>query len=120
MVPVGRPAAEAAERYGRRGRPRLAGADSAETFFLGVRGRPMSRMSVWKVIRTAARGAGIERPVNPQTLRHTFASHLLDGGFDLSDVQHLLGHSDISTTLIYARADEERLRELHRTFHPRG
>ena len=120
MVPIGRPAAEAAERYGRRGRPGLAGADSAETFFLGARGRAMSRMSVWKVISTAARGAGIERPVNPQTLRHTFASHLLDGGFDLSDVQHLLGHSDISTTLIYARADDQRLRELHRTFHPRG
>ncbi|MCY3734873.1 MAG: tyrosine recombinase [Gemmatimonadaceae bacterium] len=120
MVPVGRPAAEAAGRYERRGRPRLAGADSADTFFLGVRGRAMTRMSVWKVISTAARVAGIERPVNPQTLRHTFASHLLDGGFDLSDVQHLLGHSDISTTLIYARADEQRLRELHRTFHPRG
>ena len=120
MVPMGRPAAEAAERYGRRGRPGLASADSGETFFLGARGRAMSRMSVWKVISTAARGAGIERPVNPQTLRHSFASHLLDGGFDLSDVQQLLGHSDISTTLIYARADDQRLRELHRTFHPRG
>ena len=80
----------------------------------------MSRMSVWKVISTAAGAAGIERPVNPQTLRHTFASHLLEGGFDLGDVQHLLGPSDISTTLIYARADDQRLRELHRTFHPRG
>ena len=120
MVPLGRPAAEAAERYSRRGRPLLAGDGSEEVLFLGARGRSMSRMNVWKVIRTAARDAGIERTVNPQTLRHTFASHLLDGGFDLSDVQHLLGHSDISTTLIYARADEQRLRELHRTFHPRG
>ncbi len=120
MVPLGRPAAEAAEGYARRGRPRLAGDGSADTFFLGVRGRAMSRMSVWKVISSTARHAGIERPVNPQTLRHTFASHLLDGGFDLSDVQQLLGHSALSTTLIYARADEERLRELHRTFHPRG
>ena len=120
MVPLGQPAVEAAERYGRRGRPRLDRAGSEDILFLGARGRAMSRMSVWKVISTAARDAGIERPVNPQTLRHTFASHLLDGGFDLSDVQHLLGHSDISTTLIYARADEQRLRELHRTFHPRG
>ena len=120
LVPLGRPAAEAAERYGRRGRPRLVGADSEDTLFLGARGRAMSRMNVWKIIRAAARGAGLERPVNPQTLRHTFASHLLEGGFDLSDVQHLLGHADISTTLIYARTDDQRLRELHRTFHPRG
>ena len=120
MVPVGRPAAEAAQGYARRGRPRLVGDGSEEILFLGARGRAMSRMSVWKVIRAAARDAGIERPVNPQTLRHTFAAHLLEGGFDLRDVQHLLGHSDISTTLIYARADEQRLRDLHRTFHPRG
>lgn len=120
MVPLGRPAAEAAEGYARRGRPRLAGDGSEDILFLGARGGAMSRMNVWKVIRAAARDAGIERPVNPQTLRHTFAAHLLEGGFGLSDVQHLLGHSDISTTLIYARPDEQRLRELHRTFHPRG
>ena len=120
MVPIGQPAAEAAGRYARRARPLLAGAGSEDTLFLGARGRAMSRMSVWKVIRAAARDAGIERPVNPQTLRHTFAAHLLEGGFGLSDVQHLLGHSDISTTLIYARPDDQRLRELHSTFHPRG
>ena len=94
--------------------------DSGDEFFLSGQGRPLSRMSVWKTIRAAAASAGIDRPVNPQTLRHTFAAHLLDGGFGLSDVQQLLGHADISTTLIYARPDDGQLQELHRTYHPRG
>lgn len=120
IVPLGRAAVRAVERYVRYGRPRLASAGAVEALFLSARGRPLARMSVWKMIRLAARGAGIARDVSPQTLRHTFARHLLDGGFDLRDVQHLLGHADISTTLIYARADDERLQQLHRAFHPRS
>ena len=90
------------------------------TFFSNAKGRPLTRMGVWKILRSAAVAAGIDRPVNPQTLRHTFAAHLLDGGFDLRDVQHLLGHANISTTSIYTRADDQRLKTLHKTFHPRA
>ncbi|MDP6018684.1 MAG: tyrosine recombinase [Candidatus Latescibacteria bacterium] len=127
LVPVGGAAVDAATRYARHGRPSLTAAASAvETdvedapFFVNAQGHGLSRMSVWKIIRGAARAAGIDRAVNPQTLRHTFAAHLLDGGFGLQDVQHLLGHADISTTAIYTRADDERLQALHRAYHPRA
>lgn len=122
MVPLGRSAVDAATRYARFGRASLLQAGDIEDapFFSNARGRPLTRMSVWKILRSAALAAGIDRPVNPQTLRHTFAAHLLDGGFDLRDVQHLLGHANISTTSIYTRADDERLQTLHKTFHPRA
>lgn len=120
MVPLGQAAVDAAGRYARDSRPLLVNADSDDVFFLSNRGRPLSRMSVWKTIRSAAAAAAIDRTVSPQTLRHTFAAHLLEGGFGLSDVQQLLGHADISTTQIYARLDNERLQQLHRAYHPRG
>lgn len=125
MVPLGRAAVDGCRRYARFGRPSLLGVASAEEapeglFFVTGQGRALSRMSVWKTIRTAAATAGIDRAVSPQTLRHTFAAHLLDGGFDLRDVQHLLGHADISTTAIYHRDDDERLQQMHRAFHPRA
>jgi integrase/recombinase XerD len=126
VVPLGGAAVDAASRYARFGRPSLVGAgalseeqDSA-IFFVNAHGGALSRMSVWKIIRSAADTAGIDRPVSPQILRHTFATHLLDGGFDLRDVQHLLGHADISTTSIYSRADDNRLQALHRAYHPRS
>lgn len=121
MVPLGSAAVQATVRYQRFGRPSLIEGDDPEApFFVSAKGRALSRMSVWKIIQAAAAAAGIDRPVNPQTLRHTFATHLLEGGFDLRDVQHLLGHADISTTAIYSRADDERLRDLHRAYHPRA
>jgi integrase/recombinase XerD len=77
-------------------------------------------MTVWSVVRSAATRAGIPGKVSPHTLRHTFATHLLEGGADLASVQELLGHADISTTQIYTHVDREYLREVHRRFHPRG
>jgi integrase/recombinase XerD len=88
--------------------------------FLNLRGNPLTRMTVWNLVRKAALEAGIHRSVSPHTLRHTFATHLLEGGADLAAVQELLGHADISTTQIYTHVDREYLREVHRTFHPRG
>lgn len=120
MVPLGRAAVEAIGRYVRLGRPSLVADAQDVPVFVNAQGRSLSRMSVWKIIRTAADAAGLQRTVSPQTLRHTFAAHLLEGGFDLRDVQHLLGHADISTTAIYSRADDQRLQALHRAFHPRA
>lgn len=120
LVPIGRPAVRQVAIYLERGRPRLAGPESADTVFLNSRGTGLSRMGVWKIIRGAAIGAGIDRPISPHTLRHSFAAHLLDGGADLRAVQELLGHADISTTQVYARLGSQHLREVHRRYHPRG
>lgn len=120
VVPVGGEAVQWLEGYRRHGRPSLAGPDSGRVFFLSSRGRPLSRMTVWKIIRAAAQRVSLERPVSPHALRHTFAAHLLEGGADLRDVQQLLGHAHISTTQIYAHADEEHLRRVHQTYHPRA
>ena len=106
LVPFGRQAHTWLERYARSGRPRFSRPDSGDLFFLNSQGGGLSRMSVWKILRAVAMKAGLQKTVSPHTLRHTFASHLLDGGLDLRSVQQLLGHSDISTTQIYARADD--------------
>ena len=126
-VPVGEFAVEALDRYARHARPELgreAGVDIVAadgTFFLNARGRPLSRMGVWKVIKAAAVAAGIDRPVSPHTLRHTFAAHLVNGGGDLRDVQQLLGHASLSTTVIYApHTDIDEVEAAHRAHHPRG
>lgn len=122
VVPLGQAAVDGLARYARFGRPSLLPPVDVDDspFFVNAKGLALSRMSVWKIIRTAALAVGIDRTVNPQTLRHTFAAHLLDGGIDLRDVQHLLGHADISTTSIYSRPDDERLQALHRAYHPRA
>ncbi len=120
LVPIGRNAIEATEKYLSEVRPCLAEGHSADAVFLNFRGRPLSRMGIWKMIRFHARSAGIEDKVSPHTFRHSFATHLLEGGADLRAVQEMLGHSDISTTQIYTHVDREYLRDVHRTFHPRG
>lgn len=120
MVPLGRPARLALERYLRQVRPALDQGKGGGAVFLNRRGNPLTRMTIWNLVRKAALDAGISRNVSPHTLRHTFATHLLEGGADLAAVQELLGHADISTTQIYTHVDREYLREVHRTFHPRG
>jgi integrase/recombinase XerD len=120
LVPVGEPALRALGRYLRDVRPGLDRGRGAGKVFLNVRGTPLSRMAVWTVVRTSARRAGIRRRVSPHTLRHTFATHLLEGGADLVAVQELLGHADISTTQIYTHVDREYLRDVHRRYHPRA
>ena len=88
--------------------------------FLNRNGRPLSRMGVWKILRKYAERASLAKRITPHTLRHSFATHLLEGGADLAAVQEMLGHADISTTEIYTHVDRTYLREVHRSCHPRG
>ncbi len=120
MVPLGRPACVALSRYLREVRPALEKGKGGGCVFLNQRGRPLSRTAVWKIVRAAAGLAGIEGRVSPHVLRHTFATHLLEGGADLVAVQELLGHADISTTQIYTHLDRNYLRDMHRRYHPRS
>ncbi|MBN1826060.1 MAG: site-specific tyrosine recombinase XerD [Candidatus Eisenbacteria bacterium] len=120
IVPVGGRALRFVERYRRDARDRLLKGRRGETLFLNWRGAPLSRMGVWKILRRRAREAGITTHLSPHTLRHSFATHLLEGGANLRDVQEMLGHSDLSTTQIYTAVDRSYLKEVHRTFHPRG
>jgi integrase/recombinase XerD len=120
LVPVGEVALEWLERYRRDGRPGLLGARVTDDLFVTSRGEAMGRQMFWVLIRRHARAAGIERPVSPHTLRHAFATHLLNHGADLRVVQMLLGHADVSTTQIYTHVARERLKQLHAKHHPRG
>lgn len=120
IVPVGRGAVRALNAYLRDCRPRLAGPKSGGTVFLNARGGALSRMGVWKILRKHVERAGIGKRVTPHTLRHSFATHLLEGGADLAAVQEMLGHADISTTQVYTHVDREYLRDVHRRFHPRA
>jgi integrase/recombinase XerD len=120
LVPVGEPALRAVRRYLADVRPKLDQGGGQGRVFLNARGAPLSRTSVWTLVKESARRAGITRKVSPHTLRHTFATHLLEGGADLAAVQELLGHADISTTQIYTHVDREYLRDVHRRFHPRA
>jgi integrase/recombinase XerD len=121
LVPVGRAAQEWIERYRRDARPALQrNGRGNDVLFLNARGAPLSRNALWKMSKTYALRAGVTSEVHPHTFRHSFATHLLEGGADLRAVQEMLGHEDITTTQIYTHVDREYLREVHRTYHPRG
>ena len=120
LVPLGRNAIGAVALYLRELRPKLEKGEGKGTLFLNARGKPLSRMGAWKILRKYVDLAGIKKIVSPHTLRHSFATHLLEGGADLRAVQEMLGHSDISTTQIYTHVDREYLRSVHKQFHPRG
>ncbi|MEU4344955.1 site-specific tyrosine recombinase XerD [Nocardia sp. NPDC023852] len=122
MVPIGRPALAAVDAYLVRGRPTLAaqGKNNAGALFLNVRGGRLSRQSAWQVLQSAAERAGIAAAVSPHTLRHSFATHLLDGGADVRVVQELLGHASVTTTQIYTLVTVHTLREVWATAHPRA
>ena len=120
LVPVGGSATGAVAIYLRELRPRLERGRGAGVLFLNARGAPLSRMGAWKILRKYVQLAGITKTVTPHTLRHSFATHLLEGGADLRSVQEMLGHADISTTQIYTHVDREYLRSVHRQYHPRG
>lgn len=119
IVPVGSAALAAVQEYLQHLRPQLAGYHSADRVFLSRTGRPLDRSAVWRVVRKFAVQAGIHKHVSPHTLRHCFATHLLQGGADLRVVQELLGHADVATTQIYTHVDTERLKSVHQKFHPR-
>ena len=120
LVPVGRAAQRALDVYLRDLRPTLARGKAEGAVFLNARGKPLSRMGVWKILRKHVQAAGIKKRVTPHTLRHSFATHLLEGGADLAAVQEMLGHADIATTQIYTHVDREYLRDVHRRYHPRA
>jgi integrase/recombinase XerD len=120
LVPIGRSAIGAVAIYLREQRPKLEKGEGKGVLFLNARGRPLTRMGAWKILRGYVERAGITKHVSPHTLRHSFATHLLEGGADLRAVQEMLGHVDISTTQIYTHVDREYLRKVHRSYHPRG
>lgn len=121
IVPVGSYAREACERYLLHVRPQLAvGGKEVAAVFLNARGGRLSRQSAWAVLGKAARRAGVTSPVSPHTLRHSFATHLLDGGADIRVVQELLGHASVTTTQIYTLVTVDKLREVYATAHPRA
>jgi integrase/recombinase XerD len=120
IVPIGEQAIESVEDYCQNSRPLLVKAyNNNSTLFLNNRGKPLTRMGFWKILRKYVIEAGINKPVSPHTIRHSFATHLIEGGADLRAVQEMLGHVNISTTQIYTHLDREYLKEVHRTFHPR-
>ena len=120
VVPVGKTAYDCVRRYVDEARPKLIRSKTTEVLFLNRFGRAFTRQGLWKIIVGYAQKAGLQKNVHPHTFRHSFASHLLEGGADLRAVQVMLGHSDISTTQIYTHVTRERLKEIHRKYHPRG
>lgn len=120
IVPIGRQAKEAVRRYLEDVRPSMIREMNPPQVFLSRLGRRISRQSIWKLIKRYALKAGIRKTIKPHTLRHSFATHLLERGADLRSVQEMLGHADISTTQVYTHVDRERLRSVHKQFHPRG
>ena len=119
MVPVGRKAREVLARYLKRVRAEWAKDAAGDRLFLSHVGRPLSRQTVWGILQKYAKSCGIRKKLYPHILRHSFATHLLEGGADLRVVQELLGHADIVTTQIYTHIDKSRLKGIHKKFHPR-
>ncbi|MGH9814135.1 MAG: site-specific tyrosine recombinase XerD [Candidatus Acidiferrales bacterium] len=120
VVPLGKKSIAALEDYLRRGRPALTRRRTTPYLFVSRRGGAMTRQNFWMLLRQRARAAGVRAHLTPHTLRHSFATHLLERGADLRAVQLLLGHADISTTQIYTHVAQERLRQVYRTHHPRA
>ncbi|MBC8057682.1 MAG: site-specific tyrosine recombinase XerD [Rhizobiales bacterium] len=120
LVPFGEEAHEWLARYVADARPEILGGQASDALFVTARGGPMTRQMFWKLIKAHALRGGVQVPLSPHTLRHAFATHLLNHGADLRAVQLLLGHADISTTTIYTHVARERLKQLHARHHPRG
>jgi integrase/recombinase XerD len=120
VVPIGRKALTAVQEYLAAARPLLIKNDLSQFLFIARAGKSMTRQGFWKLLRKYALMAGIKQKISPHSLRHSFASHLLEGGADLRAVQVMLGHVDIATTQIYTHVAQQRLIEVHRKYHPRG
>jgi len=121
IVPIGSSAVEWITEYLKKVRPSLERKLKSENIiFLNKRGTKLSRMGIWKIVDRYVKEAGIEKEFHPHTFRHSFATHLLEGGADLRAVQEMLGHADISTTQIYTHIDKDFIKQIHRDFHPRG
>lgn len=120
IVPVGQSAYDCLFRYVRQSRPAFLIKNPSDILFLNKSGAAFSRQGFWKIVKKYAAKAGLQKKVHPHTFRHSFATHLLEGGADLRSVQVMLGHADISTTQIYTHVTRERLKEVHKKYHPRG
>ena len=120
LVPVGRKACEALAAYVSAERPKFVKRRSGSEIFLSERGTKLSTARIWQIVKKHARHAGLEKNIYPHLLRHSFATHLLGNGADLRIIQEMLGHSDISTTQVYTHVDQQRLKAVHRQFHPRA
>jgi integrase/recombinase XerD len=119
LVPYGRYAHQAVEKYLTEIREKVRGTTQSDTLFLSNRNKKLSRVGIWKIIKKYAARAGIGKTVTPHTFRHSFATHMIEGGADLRTVQELLGHASITTTQIYTQVDKEYLLSVHREYHPR-
>src|SRR6188472_638665 len=119
LVPVGRKACEALAAYLSAERPKLVTRRTGNEIFLSVRGTKMTTVRIWQIVKKHAKGSGLEANIYPHLLRHSFATHLLGNGADLRIIQEMLGHADISTTQVYTHVDQQRLKAVHRQFHPR-
>jgi integrase/recombinase XerD len=120
IVPLGSKAVAALRTYLGEGRPAVSAAAPAEYVFLSRAGKRLDRETLWMIVKKYVKRAGLPKKTSPHTLRHSFATHLLSGGADLRAVQEMLGHASIGTTQIYTHVDRNRLREMHKRFHPRG
>lgn len=120
IIPLGSHAQEALKNYLDKGREKLVREKDAKELFVNRFGNPLSRQGFWKMLKKYAKRVDFEKRITPHILRHSFATHLLERGADLRSIQEMLGHSDISTTQIYTHVDRERLKEIHRKYHPRG
>ena len=120
LIPFGEQAKEKIEIYLKTARPLILKGKQSNYLFVTGRGSYMTRLRFWQIIRKTALAAGIEKEISPHMLRHSFATHLLSHGADLRSVQLMLGHTDIATTQIYTHIDQDRLKNIHKKFHPRG
>jgi integrase/recombinase XerD len=120
LVPVGRKACEALAVYVENERPKLVKPRSGSEIFLSARGTRLTTVRIWQIVKHHAQHSGLDRNVYPHLLRHSFATHLLSNGADLRIIQEMLGHADISTTQVYTHVDQQRLKAVHRRFHPRA
>ncbi|MEP7015745.1 MAG: site-specific tyrosine recombinase XerD [Verrucomicrobiota bacterium] len=120
LVPVGRKACEAMAAYLSMERPKLVKARSGSEIFLSERGTKLTTARIWQIVKKISRLSGLEKNIYPHLLRHSFATHLLGNGADLRIIQEMLGHADISTTQVYTHVDQQRLKAVHRQFHPRA
>ncbi|MEC2305070.1 MULTISPECIES: site-specific tyrosine recombinase XerD [Heyndrickxia] len=121
IIPIGRTASAALDRYLKEGRPKLVSkTNRTDALFLNHHGARLSRQGFWKILKALAKKANIEKDITPHTLRHSFATHLIENGADLRAVQEMLGHADISTTQIYTHVSKTRLKDVYAKFHPRA